>query len=332
MSKVKKQIVIGFVCLMLCSSIGYFVYAKVTKTTTAIPPVDFLVAMESRVYASRIADPHAAAVLQHFKRIYDKNHPGRVIRATDLKIPPYIHMIWLGSPLPVAYEPFRQSWLVYHPDWTVIFWTDNSANYQFGTEVFHSFDELEHYLATHTKQKGMHLVVDTSQLSYSNKRYFDASGNYGERSDILRWEIVYRFGGLYVDTDFECLRAHDELHYCYDFYTGIQPLDTSCVQLGAALFGAVPHHPILRECVEGIAYNQHLVPIIVKTGPLHFTRCFFTKVNEGPYVNIAFPASFFYPRSYEQRFLPKELWAKKEAFAVHHWQASWTKPEAIVKM
>ena len=32
-----------------------------------------------------------------------------------------------------------------------------------------------------------------------------------ERSDIIRLEVLFRFGGVYVDTDVECLRPIDPL-------------------------------------------------------------------------------------------------------------------------
>ena len=31
----------------------------------------------------------------------------------------------------------------------------------------------------------------------------------GEKSDIFRYEILYRFGGVYVDTDFECIKPFE---------------------------------------------------------------------------------------------------------------------------
>ena len=65
------------------------------------------------------------------------------------------------------------------------------------------------------------------------------------KSDIARYEIIYRYGGVYIDTDFECLRPLDFLHYIYDFYTGIQPLDSAYLQLGIGILAAAPAHPYL---------------------------------------------------------------------------------------
>lgn len=44
-------------------------------------------------------------------------------------------------------------------------------------------------------------------------------------SEVLRAvlphvQVVYRFGGLYVDTDFECLSSFEQLHARLDFFAG----------------------------------------------------------------------------------------------------------------
>lgn len=45
----------------------------------------------------------------------------------------------------------------------------------------------------------------------------------GERSDIFRLDILLHFGGVYVDTDFECLASFECLHAQshMPFYTGV---------------------------------------------------------------------------------------------------------------
>ena len=46
--------------------------------------------------------------------------------------------------------------------------------------------------------------------------------------------------------------------------------------------------------------------------------------------DIALPATYFYPMSYNQRGMVKSTWIKPEAYAVHHWAGSWLKSEAFV--
>lgn len=267
-------------------------------------------------------------VYNFLKKIYNQHNFQTLQPSLKTRIPKIIHVMWLGGKMPQEFEGYVQSWRTYHPDWTILFWTDNQLNYDKGQLVVRSFNELEKLLDKDATAKN--IVVDVADIGFDNRGFYDKAVNYGEKSDILKWEIVYRFGGVYVDTDFECLQAMDVYHHTYDFYTGIQPLDTNMVQLGAALYGAIPHHPILKACVENIKFNQHINQIVVKTGPIHFTKTFLTVAGRTGLRDVALPASYFYACGYEQRGAPKQEWCKAESYAVHHWAGSWLKPEAFV--
>jgi len=292
--------------------------------------VDFDTSMQTNAYATLFqSHRNYRQDLDFFKSLYNRYNLKQVSVQPECKIPKIIHHIWLGSMLNEKDQAFYESWRANNTDWTFIFWTDNPANYNKGQIIVRSFEELEHHLHNGTPGP-LHLVVDTHNLIFENRAYFDQSNNYGEKSDILRYEIVYRFGGVYVDCDFECYKDLTLLHHMYDFYTGLQPLDTNRVQLGCALFGAIPNHPILRSCVENIKHNRHIPQIIAKTGPLFFTREFYKTAGRHDLKDIAFPASYFYPRGYEERYKPKSLWCKAESFATHHWAGSWLEPSGFV--
>lgn len=300
---------------------------RFAQTSVAIA---FDTSMQTKANQSVINQPGNKQLLDFFRALYDKNNMRNVIPSLSLKIPKYIHIIWLGSKLPDEYEEYYATWRTFHPDWTIIFWTDSVENYSKGSIVLTSFDDLSELLLDEDHHKNI-VVHAGDNLRFNNGIFFNKSNNYGERSDILKWEIIYRFGGVYVDTDHECLKPIDILHYTYDFYTGLQPLDTNRVQLGAALFAAKPKHPILKVCVETIKYRQHIVQIIAKTGPLHFTECMLHNAGIDNNIDIAFPATFFYPCSYEQKDEDRSVWMKDEAFAIHHWAGSWLKPSGFVK-
>lgn len=286
--------------------------------------VDFDTSMQIEKYSSKAATNKP--LIDFFRTSYENNSFKNVMPKEKCNIPKIFHYIWLGKKLPEQYDPFLQTWLKYHPDWTFIFWVDNPKNYYLGEIKDFNLDSLKKYIETENISN-KRIVIDIKNINFENKTFFDSTRNYGQRSDILRWEVLYRFGGVYIDVDFECIKPLDILHYTYDFYTGIQPLDTSFIQLGAALLGTIPNHPILQRCVETIKEDWKYPQIILSTGPLHFTKCFYEAFMIGNFVNIALPASYFYPCGYEEQRLPRKNWIRPESFAAHHWAGSWLKPE-----
>ncbi len=226
--------------------------------------------------------------------LYNRYNPSLLIAQPTPIIPKIIHQIWIGGPLPEVFKKYMDSWRAMHPDWRYILWTDENIK-----ELFPLY----------------------------NQHYFDMSDGMGVKSDLLKWEIVYRFGGLYADVDFECLQPLDQLHYIYDFYTAFQPFDAFFVQLGAALFAAYPGHPILKHCIETIKEDWHHKGAPKKSGPVHFSKSFMAMAGNHHSKDIAFPAFYFYPLGSTQTELRRADWIKDGAYAVHHWAKSWMPKE-----
>lgn len=258
--------------------------------------------------------------------LYDQYNLDKIGLRERPVIPNIIHHVWFGVPLSDEDKRLRATWQQFHPTYRFILWTDRIEN-DVDAVYAYSWQDVRDFLY-YTDER--YIVVDVSSLDFDNRIFFDGAPNYGEKSDILKYEIVYRVGGMYVDFDFECLRPFDELFGRYDFFTGIQPLDTHTEQLGAALFAAKANHPILRYAVETIPHDRHFPQIIVKTGPIHFSQAFIAAAGINGNIDIAFPAIFFYPCGYEQREQPRSVWMYDDSFAVHHWAGSWLKEEAFV--
>ena len=51
-----------------------------------------------------------------------------------------------------------------------------------------------------------------------NKLAFSLAKNLGMKSDILRYEILMKYGGIYVDTDYECLKNIGRLNYSHSYF------------------------------------------------------------------------------------------------------------------
>lgn len=265
-------------------------------------------------------------LLNLFRNLYEKNNLFRVAVKKKEKIPKIVHHIWLGGELPASYRRLRQTWIDIHPDWVFVLWTDNSVNYKEGTKVLQGEQEFKDYLEKGVSP-GDELVVDVHGINLHNQLFFDQSTNYGERSDLLRYELIYRYGGVYLDTDMECLKRLDVFNHSYDFYIGIQPLDVRVLALGIGIFGSVPGHPILKHCIDTIRDYRHLDAIWMRTGPVHLTRSFFAVAPLCEGINIVFPSTYFYPVGITHKNLRREQMdkmIKQESFSLHLWGASWT--------
>ena len=97
-------------------------------------------------------------------------------------------------------------------------------------------------------------------------------------SDILRVNIIARFGGIYMDTDILCLRSFEPLlmqQYCTAFVgsqESNQDNDISRI-LNGALIGAIPEHNVFKHAAE-LVLNVALGPEspVIKTGPQFLTK------------------------------------------------------------
>lgn len=229
-----------------------------------------------------------------FRTLYEKNQPSAQLWSETSKIPKIIHQIWIGSPVPEELQAFLESWRSIHPDWEYKLWTD----------------------------------ADLANFNLENRDLYDLAENFGVKSDIWRYEILYRYGGVYVDTDFEAIQVLEFLHHLYDFYTGLQTLDTQLVQLGLALIGSRPGHPLLKACIEELRKSFSRPGVTQKAGPMHFTRVFYKYAGryEG-LTDIAFPAFYFYPLGCREDVTDHDeaikKWKSWGAYAIHWWSKTW---------
>ena len=204
-------------------------------------------------------------------------------------IPRIFHHIWPGDdPIPDAVQGMRETWRRHHPHWELRLWLPA---------------ELE---------------------GLRNQALYDRATSYAQKADIARFEIVERHGGVYLDTDMECLRPIDTLVDRLSFFAGRERQG-----VGASIFGAVPGHPLLREVIASLPVSCLCHRLLnMQTGPTLLTQVMLRRRWEArPGVRI-FPAPFFYPYDWT------EPWRRGDrfptAFAVHHWSHSW-KGEDVVR-
>lgn len=222
------------------------------------------------------------------KLLYQKNYV--FCNDTQENIPRKIHQIWLGGRVPDKYKWFMDSWQRLNPTYEYRLWTDKDVN----------------------------------SIELTKRDIFNSAKNNGMKSDLLRYEILRQQGGIYVDTDFECLKPLDDLLYL-KFFTGIS-YDAEMV-LYIGIIGSVPNHPIMDLCVKLV--NQHYngndaMTIMDLTGPYYFTRCFLRGTIDDTDRVVAFPVSFFYPLPNNLRGIADPYqFIRPCSYAIHHWGVSW---------
>jgi mannosyltransferase OCH1-like enzyme len=195
-----------------------------------------------------------------------------------VRIPPVFHQIWVGpDPFPDEYAVFQETWRAHNPGWELRFWRD---------------ENLPEGL---TRPE----VYDTSRTPW-------------ERADLLRLEVVHRFGGVHVDVDFECLRPIDPLLADpVEFFIGYRKPG----HVNGALFGAVAGHPLLAEGLTKVRPRADGSYDKDATGPK-----FLEELLTGREGVTYFDPPVFYPRT------PDEL---DHAYATHHRARGWKDEEGL---
>lgn len=231
-------------------------------------------------------------------------HPQQ--RAAKVPIPKIIHQIWLGGPLPDTYKPWIETWN-HIPGWEYKLWTDKEAQ----------------------------------EFGLANQEFYDKAKNYGERANILRYEILHKFGGLYIDVDIECvdIAFFDFAHKNYDFYVAMEPLAHGVAACNAVI-GSIPKHPLLGKLIADMPAYFATTPIaeLPKNtnyfGPIYFSRKLLEYGINRDYVDVVLPPTYFYPFSLRD-LLHEGLNCRKyyifpETAALHWWDGSWLKPEGEI--
>jgi mannosyltransferase OCH1-like enzyme len=237
-----------------------------------------------------------------------------------MKTPRIIHQIWCGERnLPSHLEIFSQTWINKHPDWKYEFWNDERISYF-----------IEQYYP---------------QYSFIFKSFpYDI-----QRWDAIRYLILYKYGGMYVDFDTECLEPLEPLLKDKECWFALEPEEhrkriNRTVYLSNAIFGSIPKHTIIKKIIERV-FNElsinEQIENICKTDVVMNTT--------GPYMLIDFyenlspeekntiyliPAIYLSPLSAADRkyLLSKKITESDElyfeeklryAYAVHYFFTDW---------
>ena len=209
-------------------------------------------------------------------------------------IPKVFHRIRLSDDkLPAEAEQYAASWRRYHPAWEFREWT--MANLP----------------------------------SLRNRELFDCCANTGHRADILRYELLEQFGGVYVDLDFECLRPIDPLLQGVAAFAGAirsRPRELGIQNIETAILGSHPQLPFFTELVHRLGpwldcWDWH-PSVSVRTGPQFFEKHLqrWYAIRDSMPLTV-FAPKVFYPYLWDEPRPPVNR--NTHSYAVHHWWGTW---------
>lgn len=151
-----------------------------------------------------------AMCVEHFCSGSSKGIPAMT---TSPLIPKKIHYMWLGGKeMPDNLRRCIESWHKYCPDYEIVEW--NEGNY------------------------------DVSKHRYMKDAY--DRGAYGFVPDYARLDLLYQYGGIYMDTDVELKKCLDPLLY-QEAFCGVEKWQT--INFGGCS-GAVKGHPMIKALLD----------------------------------------------------------------------------------
>jgi mannosyltransferase OCH1-like enzyme len=192
------------------------------------------------------------------------------------EIPKILHQIWLGpSKMPEEFIKWRDEWKKLHPDWKYMLHTDDTIK------------DIPDYL----------------------KKYIDSCKQYSSKSNVLRLYVIFKYGGVYCDTDFEWNKNIN----CFlnnKFIIAKQHGNLYC----NAFFGSVANNEIIKFQLDLL---QNYVNQPPPWGPTLMTDAVEKYIE-----NITIlPTKYIYPYMWFEPYRPAKEF--NEAYLVHHWSKSW---------
>ena len=211
-------------------------------------------------------------------------------------IPKIIHQLWIGPK--IAPTKFMDTWRDKHPGYEYIRWSES---------------EIE--------KRGL-------PLSCINR--INEMEEINGKADIIRWEILYHYGGIFIDADAICIEPFDDLLPDVKAFCGWE--NEQCRE-GLRATGTMafpPKHPLVRECIEWIQNNDCSVERTglrawMSVGPLLLTKMLNT--NNYPDVTV-YPSYYFLP----EHFTGLQYNGHGRVFAFQEWGSTKSNYESMNQM
>lgn len=214
----------------------------------------------------------------------------------EKRIPKIIHYCWFGkSPLPEKANRCIESWKKFCPDYEIKEW--NESNYDVNSCNF-------------------------TRDAYNNKKWAFVT-------DYARLDIIYNYGGIYLDTDVEIVKSLDSLLDC-NCFMGFEGESHIATGLG---FGATKYNKVISDNIkeyQNIKFENNDEFLESIACPKITSRLLEEKY--GVLMNNSLQILediTVYPNDY---FCPKDpvtgiINITSNTFSIHHYDGSWVSQE-----
>ena len=214
----------------------------------------------------------------------------------DEQIPKIIHYCWFGGKRkPKLVRDCITSWKKHLPDYHIIEWNEKN------TDLSHPF----------------------VKKAYNLKKWAFVA-------DYIRLDVIYKKGGIYLDTDMMLVKSLNSLlnNRCF---MGAEDL----TYINAAIIGAVPKNDFVRECLKhydlidlknSSDMGEITIPILITMKFIELSKNSMSFDKIISYQDIViYPSKYFYSLPYENKNDLKNYknYINNESYAVHLWQSSW---------
>lgn len=169
---------------------------------------------------------------------------------------------------------------------------------------------------------------DVSKIPFMREAF--EQKRYGFATDVARLDILYRYGGIYMDTDVTLLKGLDELLY-QEAFVSVEKWGN--INTGGGC-GAVQYHPMIKKMLEFrsgfhflLADGSHNTETngLYETAP--FVEAGMRIDNTAQRVEgvTVYPSSVFHP--YDYLSCQNEL--QEDTFGIHHFYGGWMGKEDL---
>jgi mannosyltransferase OCH1-like enzyme len=203
-----------------------------------------------------------------------------------MKIPKLIHQIWIGPHS--GPEPLMRTWQQKNPDWDYCLWTEETLP------------------------------------KLRNQEAYEATPEWSGKADIIRYELLFDYGGFFIDADSRCLRPlPDDLldNECFAVWEN-EELRKGLISNG--YLASVPGCLLMKALIDQIGkldsgILQKYLPWKI-TGPVLLTNM----VQALNYTGLRiYPSWYFIPRHHTGFLSPRA----DESYADQYWLSTSQTPE-----